>query len=168
MPATDVLATPRTDVLSNHTLSPFPLVALGEMEDEFNRNHCADLITISLAADPESWEKAMEFASEILKTRPVAFGTEAFDLRALSNSSLPLMFFLSLRVTEPKVTRTDAKALLTDENFLPVRTALLEFLGFKPRPKVQPPIQGAANPSTSETCTSSSAKPDSLPATSAG
>lgn len=162
MSATDVLAPGRSDVLPGHVLSPFPLSAMGEMESEFNRTYCADLVSVSLTADPDSWERAMEFSAERLKERPIAFGTLAFDRMVLANASTPLMAYLSLRVTEPTITRAAAKALLTDEFFLSVRSALLDFLGFS-RPKIQPPTKGAMSPSTGDYYTSSSGAPASTP-----
>lgn len=164
----DILQSGRSDVIPDYILSRFPLPTFGEMEHEFGRQWADQLVTADPVSDPELWKAEKEFASGKLKERgQFAFGTEAFDARFVSLESVPFVLYLSLRVKHPTITRRAAAALLDDDNFFRVRTELLDLMGYKP-PKVQPPTQGAVNPSTSTSSISPSdatgeKKPDTIP-----
>lgn len=125
----------RTDVIPGYTLSPWTLRDYGELESEFNRAYIADAAAASANLPPELADKLLVKALEDVRAGCFNWGRTTFTLKMLSATSLPVLLYMSLRNSQPNVTRAEAASLVDLTNARRVHAAILELEGYGGRTK---------------------------------
>jgi hypothetical protein len=139
-----------TTALPGYTLSPPGLRELGEAESEFARDYIASVAAGAKSADPEVRKELLAAATERVANSHFNYYGPGYRLCCLSARHLPFLLWLVARIESPKLTREQAKELITRDNEGDVSNAVLEALGFDTRPnvKAEKPESTPTSPST--------------------
>jgi hypothetical protein len=124
-------ASPRSDLLSGFTVSPYGLSEYGELESEFSSNYLSKVGTVAEQMAAPVAKTMIEGALERIARGYFNWGSAGFDACCLSSHHFPLMLHTSLKIKHPQLSRIDAAKLITPENEYALKRGLLELLGFK-------------------------------------
>ena len=132
-----------------HTLSPFTLRALGELEDALARRHLL-LAAGAAGGDRGLRRRLTRMALDDVAGGAFVHGAREFRLASMSAGVAPLLLYLSLRVSRPHVTPAEAADLLdASPDPYAVVLQLWDLLGFprtgeegdRPSPAAKPPTR---------------------------
>jgi hypothetical protein len=126
-----------TTALPGYTLSPPGLRELGEAEAEFTQTYIADAAASTKVFDPETRKLYAEAAMEKVASGRFNYYGPGFRSCCLTARQLPFLLWLVTRIASPKLTREQARELITRENEVEVQRGVLEALGFDTRPNVK-------------------------------
>jgi hypothetical protein len=126
----NLTAAPGADVLPGHVLSPAGLAEFGIIEKEFSREHLAQAADAGADQPKAIADRLLSLAMADVRAGEFNWGRLGFDAKCASGEALPFLLWVVLQIKDSKVTREQAKALITQENQYTVRRAVLECLGF--------------------------------------
>jgi hypothetical protein len=147
-----------TTALPGYTLSPPGLRELGEAEAEFTQTYIADAAASTKVFDPETRKLYAEAAMEKVASGRFNYYGPGFRSCCLTARHLPFLLWLVARIASPKLTREQARELITRENEVEVQRGVLEALGFDTSPNVP---AGESTPTSQSTETPGGASSDS-------
>jgi hypothetical protein len=136
--ATDIasiVGAPRVDIIEGRKLAPFRAEMFGTVSAYFQRKAVKEF---SLTVAELRKEKQFEAANAVLelidiKTRngDWTWDKPGFRAMAFDVSNLPFLLWVSLQVSEPKITIHEATALLTPDTEDDVHRGVLELMRYK-------------------------------------
>jgi len=146
----DLTAAGNSELLPGHTLSVPRLLEWAEAEQEAQRQYLWAVADAAAALGGTARETMYSRAVDNLKSCPFAFGSAAFDAWATSAGALPFLLWLSLRIKEPRITRTQAAELLVQHDARQIMPAVLDLWGYRVQKKAPTHPPASAAPSTGE------------------
>jgi hypothetical protein len=118
-------------VIAGHTLRAPRLIEWADAEIEANRNYLQS-VALAAAELPEGVRQGMHArAVDNLKDHPLVFGSAGFDAWALSAGALPILVWLSLRISQPKVSRQQAAQILSSGDGDAIARAVWDLWGYR-------------------------------------
>lgn len=118
-----------TETLPGFTISPFDLQSYAIVENHLKSQHLARMAEAT-ASLPEQDATAMRRSAEAtVASGAFAFGGPLFEKRVVEYTMLPFLLWVSLRITDAKISKQQAAALITRQNYAPIREAVLDAMG---------------------------------------
>jgi hypothetical protein len=164
----DLTAAGDSEIIPGHTLCVPRLLEWAEAEQEAQRQYLWTIAEAASALGAPARDAMYQRAVDNLKSSPFSFGSSAFDAWATSAGALPFLLWLSLRASEPRMTRAQAAELLIQQDAKRIMPAVLELWGYRLQKKAparhaapsESPSTGAASSSgLSENATAPTKKP---------
>ena len=138
----DLTAAGNSSVIPGSTLSPPRLIEWAEAESEAAEQYIRNISRAAMELPEPARAHLQSRAADNLLNSPPVFGSEAFDAWATSAGAVPFLLWLSLRISEPQVTRQEAAELLAGERGETIARAVWDLWGYRAAKKSHAPAAG--------------------------
>jgi hypothetical protein len=136
-PLSDLLASPRSDILPGYILSPFTLDLIAQAEFEFARKHLEIVAGAASMAIDRIAKLMLQIANNEIANKQFVWGGNGFRLASFAETNLPFLLWLTLQEKHPQVTVEQASDLLpkgetkqAKEKRGKIHQGVLELLGY--------------------------------------